>query len=90
MSGIFTNFKCEEALARLHHFIDDELHAGEIAAMLEHLDGCDSCAHEADMHSRLKAMVREACAEVAPDHLKQRITETVADLRASLASQEAA
>ncbi|MDR3359890.1 MAG: zf-HC2 domain-containing protein, partial [Bifidobacteriaceae bacterium] len=46
MTKLFGHWRCEEALAKVHHFIDDELGAGEIAAMLEHLDGCDSCSHE--------------------------------------------
>jgi mycothiol system anti-sigma-R factor len=73
MSHILGHLKCEEALTKLHHFIDDELHAGEVSAMLMHLEGCDECAHEADVIAKLKCVVREACAEVAPDHLRDRI-----------------
>jgi mycothiol system anti-sigma-R factor len=73
MGHFLEHLKCDEFLSKLHRFIDDELHAGETTAMLMHLEGCDSCAHEADVISRLKCIVREACAEVAPDHLRDRI-----------------
>ncbi|MDR2348099.1 MAG: zf-HC2 domain-containing protein [Bifidobacteriaceae bacterium] len=77
-----THWKCEEALLKLHRFIDDELHAAEVTAMLMHLEGCDSCSHEADVISRLKDAVRQACVEVAPDHLRSRISLAIAELRA--------
>ncbi|MDR2252992.1 MAG: mycothiol system anti-sigma-R factor [Bifidobacteriaceae bacterium] len=75
----FGIFHCDDFLSKLHRFIDDELHAGELTAVLLHLEGCDSCAHEADVHLRLKSMVKIACAEVAPDHLRERIAARIAD-----------
>ncbi|MDR2453110.1 MAG: zf-HC2 domain-containing protein [Bifidobacteriaceae bacterium] len=75
------HWECERALEKLHHFIDDELEAAEVAAMIMHLDGCDSCSHEADVVGRLKAAVKQACSEVAPDHLKARVAEAIAELR---------
>jgi mycothiol system anti-sigma-R factor len=75
MGRLLGHMKCEDALEKLHHFLDDELHATEIADMVLHLDGCDGCTHEAEVISRLKSIVREACAEVAPAHLRERIAE---------------
>ncbi|MDR1119271.1 MAG: zf-HC2 domain-containing protein [Bifidobacteriaceae bacterium] len=73
MSHHHLHFGCDEALAKLHHFVDEELHGGEVVAMLTHLEGCDSCAQEVDVIAKLKCVVREACVEVAPDHLRARI-----------------
>ncbi|MDR2380858.1 MAG: mycothiol system anti-sigma-R factor [Bifidobacteriaceae bacterium] len=74
------DFLCEEVVARVHRFIDDELHGGELIAMLQHLEGCESCSHEADVHIRLKGLVRRACTEAAPDHLRHRISLHIAEL----------
>ncbi|MDR1393924.1 MAG: mycothiol system anti-sigma-R factor [Bifidobacteriaceae bacterium] len=81
MDHLLHHWKCEEALDKLHHFLDQQLSAVETEAMLLHLEGCDSCAHEADVHSRIKDLVKRACAEVAPDHLRDLITGQIAQWR---------
>ncbi|MDR0591675.1 MAG: mycothiol system anti-sigma-R factor [Bifidobacteriaceae bacterium] len=88
MSTLFQRFDCEEALPRLYQFIDAELAIHELEAMRDHLDGCDNCAYEHEVRSKLKRIIREACLEVAPPSLRDKVVGRLAQLRA--ASAEAA
>ncbi|MDR2379115.1 MAG: mycothiol system anti-sigma-R factor [Bifidobacteriaceae bacterium] len=81
MGTLLQHFDCEEALPRLYQFIDEELAAHELEAMRDHLDGCDNCAYEHEVRSKLKNIIREACLEVAPPSLRERVVGRLAELR---------
>jgi anti-sigma factor (TIGR02949 family) len=83
MTDIWRHFDCEDALPLLYHFIDDELSRHELEAMRDHLEGCDNCCYEAEVRIKLKGVVREACVEAAPSHLKERVAARISELRAS-------
>ncbi|MDR2373502.1 MAG: mycothiol system anti-sigma-R factor [Bifidobacteriaceae bacterium] len=85
MRTLFAQFDCEEALPRLYHFIDEELQAHELEAMRDHLDGCDNCAYEHEVRSKLKNVIREACVDTAPPSVRQRVVARLAELRQALA-----
>jgi mycothiol system anti-sigma-R factor len=85
MGTLFEFLGCEEALERLHQFIDRELEEHELEAMRDHLDGCDNCAHEHEIRVKFKSMIREACLEVAPPSLRERVVGRLAELRATVA-----
>jgi len=46
--------ECEQALARIFEFIDDELSAPQREAIQEHLHTCKSCFSRAEFERRLK------------------------------------
>jgi anti-sigma factor RsiW len=65
---------CEDALALLTAFADDELDADRTASLAAHLDGCADCRAEEARRRREKSTWREALAgERAPDDLRRRI-----------------
>ncbi|MDR1188534.1 MAG: mycothiol system anti-sigma-R factor [Bifidobacteriaceae bacterium] len=85
METLFQQFGCEEALPRLYQFIDEELSERELEAMRDHLDGCDNCAYEHEVRSKLKTVVREACLDVAPPSLRDKVVGRLAELRSAQA-----
>ncbi|MDR0365858.1 MAG: mycothiol system anti-sigma-R factor [Bifidobacteriaceae bacterium] len=85
MTNSWTRFECEDALPRLYHFIDEELSYHELEAMRDHLDGCDNCSYEAEVRVKLKSVIREACLEAAPTHLRDKVSARIAEMRASMA-----
>jgi mycothiol system anti-sigma-R factor len=87
MEGLFQRFDCEEALPRLYRFIDEELSMHELEAMRDHLDGCDNCAYEHEVRTKLKSVIREACLEMAPQSLRDKVTGRLSELRAAAAPE---
>ncbi|MDR1635106.1 MAG: mycothiol system anti-sigma-R factor [Bifidobacteriaceae bacterium] len=81
METLFKRFACEDALPRLHQFIDEELSVLELDAMRDHLDGCDNCAHEHEVRTKLKSVVRRACRDVAPLSLRSKVAARLVELR---------
>ena len=69
---------CEDLAERIERFLDGELDQAEARELDAHLDDCLPCTSERDLRARLRELVREGCAERAPDDL-------VARVRASLA-----
>ncbi len=66
--------RCEDALALLTAYVDDELDADRTAPLAAHLDGCADCRAEAVRRRREKSAWREALAGGrASDDLRGRI-----------------
>ncbi|MDR1441429.1 MAG: mycothiol system anti-sigma-R factor [Bifidobacteriaceae bacterium] len=82
METLFQQFGCEEALPRLYRFIDEELDEHELEAMRDHLDGCDNCAYEHEVRTKLKSVIREACLDAAPPSLRAKVVDRLTELRA--------
>lgn len=64
---------CEEALQFVFEFIDHELDQGRHHEMEHHLARCRSCFSRVGFERRLKARLREAGRQRAPDSLRDRV-----------------
>ena len=73
---------CEDLAERIERFLDGELDRDEARELDAHLDDCLPCTSERELRARIRALVREGCAERAPADL-------VARVRASLAQVDA-
>lgn len=64
---------CTKAKAELEEFLHRELSDGDYFDVQAHLENCDDCGAEAKVGLTLMQKVRAACAEEAPDALRERI-----------------
>jgi mycothiol system anti-sigma-R factor len=78
MDPVGTHPHCEDLAERIERFLDGELDHAEARELDAHLADCLPCTSERELRGRLRALVREGCAERAP-------AELVARVRASLA-----
>jgi anti-sigma factor RsiW len=73
--------RCEEILARMTLYLDDELEASECGDIKVHLAGCDSCRASFDSERRLLETVRGLRPlHVAPPGLRASVEKLVNDL----------
>ncbi len=64
---------CQEIRERLERFLDGELPSESVESMSAHLADCYGCGDRAEFEQQLRTMVRESCAERAPDTLLVKI-----------------
>jgi mycothiol system anti-sigma-R factor len=64
---------CDEILARLVFFIDNELDEADCATIQQHLDDCGPCLADYDVERSVKALVARSCCETAPEELRERV-----------------
>lgn len=74
---------CEEALRLLALYIDDELGAGEHAAVDEHLGRCRSCYSRAEFERRLKAELGQLRREPVRPAFEQRVRRLISQFASS-------
>lgn len=77
MAGITTPSgspaNCHDLAERIERFLDGDLDASEARELDAHLDACLPCTSERELRARLRALVREGCAEQAPADLVARV-----------------
>ena len=66
---------CDELFDKLDLLMDRELPQHELDRLETHLAHCLPCTGRRDFESQLRAVVRDRCADQAPDDLVQRIRE---------------
>lgn len=65
---------CDEVLAELFSFLDNELDSASCGDIQEHLDECAPCLAEYGLESVVKLLVAHSCRqEHAPESLRQRV-----------------
>lgn len=64
---------CEELFGKLDLLLDRELSQAELDRLETHLAACLPCAGRRDFETQLRAVVRDRCADQAPDELVDRI-----------------
>jgi len=74
------NPHCEDLAERIERFLDGELDETEARELDAHLDDCLPCTSERDLRARIRALVREGCAERAPLELVARVRASLAQL----------
>lgn len=68
-----THPHCADLADRIERFLDGALDAAETRELDAHLDDCLPCTEERELRSRIRALVREGCAERAPADLVDRV-----------------
>ena len=64
---------CEDLAERIERFLDGDLDAAEARELDAHLDDCLPCTSERELRARIRELVREGCAERAPEDLVDRV-----------------
>ncbi|ROR95698.1 mycothiol system anti-sigma-R factor [Salana multivorans] len=64
---------CAETLARLAALLDHAMAEPDADALRAHIEGCDPCTEAADAEEAVRALIRRACLESAPETLRVRI-----------------
>lgn len=64
---------CQDALSKLHAFIDHEIATADCDQIQTHLDECSDCMDEYSVEKLVKALVMRSCHETAPSVLRERV-----------------
>ncbi len=72
---------CNEVDEHLDEYLDRELSLDDIALLEQHFRECPPCRSQLELAVRLKLLVAKACAETAPDALRQRIARRITEVR---------
>lgn len=71
---------CEEVMARLFDYLDQELEAPDRAVIEHHLARCHACFGRAEFERRLRARLSEAMDTPAPPRLRRRLERLLDEL----------
>jgi anti-sigma factor (TIGR02949 family) len=77
-----TDCGCDKAKAELEEFLHNELTLEQGNDIREHMANCTDCSAEHLVGVTLSTKVKEACAEKAPDELRDLILESIERLDA--------
>jgi len=73
-AGKAEDVECAGVLRDVWLFLDDEMNPRNRAALEAHLDGCEPCLEEANLDSKLKALLHSKCGgDMAPAQLRDRL-----------------
>jgi mycothiol system anti-sigma-R factor len=75
-----THPHCEDLAERIERFLDGDLDAAEARELDAHLDDCLPCTSERELRARIRELVREGCAERAPEDLVDRVRARLASI----------
>jgi mycothiol system anti-sigma-R factor len=65
---------CEEAVKKLHEFLDHELDHATAEQVGKHLDLCKMCCDSMEFEKSLKKLVHDCCClHKAPNFLREKI-----------------
>ena len=64
---------CDKAKAELEEYLHAELCSEDAADIRAHLGGCTDCAGEHTVGVQLTLALKQACAETAPEQLKDQV-----------------
>ncbi|MBQ0928739.1 MULTISPECIES: mycothiol system anti-sigma-R factor [Saccharopolyspora] len=69
---------CQDALAEVWLFLDNECDQARREAVQRHLDGCGTCLEHFGIEEHLKALLQRKCSgEHAPTELKDRLRSSI-------------
>jgi anti-sigma factor (TIGR02949 family) len=68
-----TRISCEEVIAHLFAYLDDEADAEKRSYIERHLQECRACFSRAEFEKALRAKVRQLGDKEAPTTLRQRV-----------------
>lgn len=68
-----TRISCEEVIAHLFAYLDDEIDPEKRAYIESHLEECRACFSRAEFEKALRAKVKQLGDKEAPAKLRQRV-----------------
>lgn len=68
---------CDEALAKLYTYLDDELDPDSVRRIRAHLEDCHPCYDTFSFERRLRLVVRERLREEVPETMVARIRQII-------------
>lgn len=72
---------CEEALAQVFTYVDNEIEAPRRAAIARHLQTCRGCFSRFEFERRLKARLKDAGREAVSPALAERVQRVLEDFQ---------
>ena len=78
-----TDLDCQETKRQVHEYLHNELNESEIEDITSHLANCDSCEADYDMENLINGSIKEACDEVPPAELAQRVMSQIRLIQAN-------
>ena len=77
--GLCDEPECQQVLADVWLFLDNEMDQERRNTVQRHLDDCSPCLTEAGLDRRLKEMLRTKCGgDRAPEHFRSRLIASLA------------
>jgi anti-sigma factor (TIGR02949 family) len=76
-------FDCQETKRHVHEYLHNELTEQEVRDVTAHIANCDSCESDYDMEHFINGVVQEACSEVPPQDLAERILGEIRRIQAN-------
>jgi mycothiol system anti-sigma-R factor len=64
---------CEEAVARLYHYLDGELTEERRRLIAAHLDECAPCGRAYGFEAELRQVIADRCRDHVPESLVERV-----------------
>jgi mycothiol system anti-sigma-R factor len=75
---------CEEVLAMVYDYLDNECGDAQKHRILEHLDECGPCLRQFGLEQAVKTLIQRSCAcQQAPDHLRVEIVTRIRSVAVS-------
>ena len=74
-----TGSDCDDALANLYQYLDEELNTASSETIRAHLDECHGCNGRFDFERRLKTVVHDRLSEDVPHEFLDRLRQALAD-----------
>jgi mycothiol system anti-sigma-R factor len=82
---------CDEVLARVYTYLDDELDQGGCSEVKQHLDECGPCLREYGLEEAVKKLVGKSCGcEPVPDDLRAKVLGRIEEVCGEIKSAETA
>jgi mycothiol system anti-sigma-R factor len=75
---------CNEVLARLYAYLDEELPTPAYAKIRQHLDECGPCLREYGLEEVVKQLVHRCCSDPAPPELRVKVMVRIQQVRIEL------
>lgn len=72
---------CDEALAKVYHYLDGELDAHTVTRIRDHLSDCPPCEDAFSFEERLRVVVRDRLQEEVPEVVVERLRRVIATER---------
>ncbi len=79
---------CQDALSKLHLFIDSEIASADCDQIESHLEACRDCMDEFTVEKLVKALVMRSCHETAPSVLRERVLYSIRTVSVEIQIEE--
>lgn len=79
---------CEQALANLYLFIDQEIDTASCAEIQTHIEECTPCLGEYELERVVKSLVSRSCSEVAPEPLRDKVLMSIRTVQIQITEQK--